>query len=142
MSSPRLRTPAPGCATKISVASPSLVTGAKSRKVSNGIFAKTCGLITIVPSKPSSSVWPSASACATCCVPMLPLAPGRFSTITCWPRRAASGSATTRALLSATPPGVKGTMMRTGLVGHSCAPAALIRINQRKGVRAIFMKQV
>src|SRR5258706_1364990 len=70
---------------------------------------------------------------------MLPLAPGRFSTITCWPRRAASGSATTRALLSATPAGAKGTMMRTAFAGHSCA-AALLRIRQRKPASATLMK--
>src|SRR5262245_50628810 len=54
---------------------------------------------------------------------MLPLAPGRFSTMTCWPSRAASGSAMTRALLSARPPGANGTTMRTGRAGN-CCPAA------------------
>ena len=33
------------------------------------------------------------------------------------PEALASGSATTRALLSATPPGENGTTMRTGLIG-------------------------
>jgi hypothetical protein len=56
ISSANERTPAFGCATRISVASPSFVTGAKSRTVSKGMFGNTCGLITIVPSKPSSSV--------------------------------------------------------------------------------------
>src|SRR5688572_7940927 len=57
---------------------------------------------------------------------MLPLAPGRFSTMTCCPSRAASGSPMTRALLSVTPPGAKGTMMRTGLTGYSCAHAGCL----------------
>src|SRR5436190_6865258 len=70
---------------------------------------------------------------------MLPLAPGRFSTSTCCPRRAASGSATTRALLSATPPGENGTMMRTGFAGHSCASAPVIAIAQRMQAIAIFI---
>src|SRR5437868_15059528 len=48
-----------------------------------------------------------------------------------------SGSATTRALLSATPPGANGTMMRTGFTGHSCPMAALITISERKTLRAI-----
>src|SRR4051812_28711785 len=65
---------------------------------------------------------------------MLPLAPGRFSTITCWPSRRPSGSATTRALLSATPPGAKGTMMRIGFAGQSseCAGPAASNVSARK----------
>jgi hypothetical protein len=35
----------------------------------------------------SSSVWPSAADRATTCVPMLPLAPALFSTMTGWPQR-------------------------------------------------------
>src|SRR6185503_6902264 len=68
---------------------------------------------------------------------MLPLAPGRFSTSTCWPRRCASGSATTRALLSATPPGENGTMMRTGFCGHSCAVAPFNKMKLSNAARAI-----
>ena len=40
----------------MSVASPILPTGAKSLSVSKGMFANTCGLMTIVPSKASTSV--------------------------------------------------------------------------------------
>src|SRR5215831_1606282 len=54
---------------------------------------------------------------------MLPLAPGRFSTTTDWPRRAPSRSATTRALVSVTPPGANGTTRRSGRAGQSCALA-------------------
>ncbi len=56
MNSARFLAGTEGCATRISVASPSLVTGAKSFSVSNGIFGNTCGLMTIVPSNPRSSV--------------------------------------------------------------------------------------
>src|SRR5260221_9933612 len=48
-----------------------------------------------------------------------------------------SGSATTRALLSATPPGETGTMMRSGFAGHSWAGAVLIRISERQTPRTI-----
>src|SRR5258708_8804049 len=134
-----------GCATRISVASPSLVTGAKSRKVSNGIFANTWGLITIVPSKPSTRVGPSGALLATCSVPMLPEAPGRFSTTTGWPRRAPSRSATVRALVSVTPPAAKGTTSRTGRDGKarpepakgSCAKAAWAATSARTAVSTI-----
>src|SRR5439155_25266571 len=71
---------------------------------------------------------------------MLPLAPGRFSTSTGCPRRIPSGSATTRALLSATPPGANGTMMRSGFAGQSCAAAndaANHRINAAETTRML-----
>jgi hypothetical protein len=54
-----------------------------------------------------SRVWPSGSACATTWLPMLPPAPGRFSTTTCWPRRRPSGSLSSRAAMSVVPAGVK-----------------------------------
>src|SRR5882762_2932475 len=73
-----------------------------------------------VPSKPSTSVWPSGALLATCSVPMLPEAPGRFSTTTGWPRRAPSRSVTARALVSVTPPAAKGTTNRTGRDGKAC----------------------
>src|SRR6218665_2302126 len=48
---------------------------------------------------------------------MLPGGVGRLSTTTCWPSRAPRRSATTRAPVSVTPPGVKGTTRRIGLFG-------------------------
>src|SRR5256885_1412240 len=57
-------------------------------------------------------------------MPMVPPAPGRFSTSTCWPSAAESLSATGRAMVSVAEPGVKGTMMRMGLEGNDCAIAA------------------
>jgi hypothetical protein len=73
---------------------------------------------------PISSVWPSR-LCSAAATPMALPAPGLFSTITAWPSCGASTSASTRAEPSAPPPGAKGTMMRSGLVGQaSAAPAA------------------
>jgi hypothetical protein len=50
-------------------------------------------------------------------VPMLPEAPALFSTTIGWPRRRDSASATTRPLVSVTPPAANGTMSRMGLSG-------------------------
>src|SRR5262245_16733621 len=55
---------------------------------------------------------------------MIALCPGRFSTITCWPRPFAISSATARATMSWLPPGTSGTIRRTGLAGKVCATAA------------------
>ncbi len=55
---------------------------------------------------------------------MVPPAPGRFSTITGWPRLAASLSVTLRPMTSVTLPGVKGTITRSVRLGKgSCASA-------------------
>src|ERR1700761_9404941 len=54
---------------------------------------------------------------------MLPAAPGRFSTITCWPSALPSCSAVTRARMSTDCPAGKGTTMRNGLAGHCWAAA-------------------
>src|SRR5688500_16159410 len=54
---------------------------------------------------------------------MLVAAPGRFSTTNCWPRYSESFGASSRAMMSVPPPGVKPTSMRTGLVGYACAEA-------------------
>src|SRR3954471_21418127 len=55
---------------------------------------------------------------------MVPAAPARFSTITCWPSASPSAGATARAVMSTLPLGGQGTTMRTGLFGNSCAWAA------------------
>ncbi len=47
----------------------------------------------------------------------MPLAPGRFSTITCWPRRSLIFGAMRRDMMSVVLPGGKGTTMRTGFDG-------------------------
>src|SRR5688572_17901681 len=53
---------------------------------------------------------------------MTPPAPGRLSTITCWPQRSLSFWATKRAEKSDVLPGDP-VMRRTGRVGYSCAAA-------------------
>ena len=65
----------------------------------------------------TSSVYPSASACATISVARLVAAPGRLSTMNCWPRRCDSHSPISRALMSDAAPGGKPTMMCTGRAG-------------------------
>ncbi len=47
----------------------------------------------------------------------MPLAPGRFSTITCWPRRSPIFGAIRRDMMSVVFPGGKGTTIRIGLPG-------------------------
>ena len=65
----------------------------------------------------NNSVWPSAGARMTASVAMLVAAPGRFSTMTCWPSRSDSHCATRRAPISAGPPAGKPTIKCTGRVG-------------------------
>src|SRR2546421_5519416 len=56
---------------------------------------------------------------------MFPAAPGRLSTITCWPHASESFCAAARASRSVVPPAGNGTTRRTGLVGYvACAPLA------------------
>ena len=45
------------------------------------------------------------------------LAPGLFSTITCWPQASVKRCASVRPSASVTPPGAAGTTIVTGLVG-------------------------
>jgi len=54
---------------------------------------------------------------ATKSVPMLPPAPGRFSTRNGCRHASVSFCATSRAMMSFGPPGANGTMIRTGLEG-------------------------
>src|SRR6185503_8367991 len=70
---------------------------------------------------------------------MLPLAPTLFSMTTGCPRRAASRSEIARTELSAKPPAEKGTTMRTGLAGQSCARASAVDAS-RSMKRIFFMK--
>ena len=119
MTSVRVLAGRAGLATSIKVASPIFPTGTKSLTVSKGVFAKTCGLMTIVPSNPRTSVYPSAAAVLTKLVPMLPEAPGLLSTIICCPNLFPRCSAIKRPLVSVTPPGVNGTTKRIVLLGHA-----------------------
>src|SRR5665213_530491 len=71
---------------------------------------------------------------------MLPLAPDLFSITTCWPSARDKWSPTTRAAVSAEPPGGNGTMEWIGCSGQSPATAAesmRTRIRLAKGNRII-----
>src|SRR5687767_15479684 len=57
-------------------------------------------------------------------MPMIPFAPGRLSTMTCWPQDSVSFWATWRAMMSGPEAGACGTMIRMGRVGYVCAVAA------------------
>src|SRR5450830_1652697 len=62
-------------------------------------------------------------------VPMLPPAPGRLSTMSCWPSVSDSFCATMRAIASLARPATWGTTRVTGLLGYllSCARAGVVR---------------
>src|SRR5712692_9903689 len=74
---------------------------------------------------------------------MLPPAPARFSTTTCWPRFSASVFATMRATVSVPPPGSKPTTVVTGLPGKPpCARAPAAKANAKtaaKHLMAVFL---
>src|SRR6185503_7251452 len=60
---------------------------------------------------------------------MLPPAPERFSTTTCWPRRSPIGFCRMRAVVSVPPPGSNPTTTVTGLFGEfpwAIAPRAIL----------------
>src|SRR5688572_10650034 len=111
-----------GCTTSRNWMRASCVTGMKSANGSNGCLPR-CGLTENTLSGASSQVWPSGALFATRSAPMFWLPPGRFSTTTgcghCNPALSA------RAMVSGEPPGVSGTMMRTGLSGKPCAWATV-----------------
>src|SRR5262245_21693382 len=77
------------------------------------------------PTMLTPSVCPSGAALATAAVPVLPLAPARFSTTNGLAVRCCSPSATMRARLSGVEPAANGTTMVTVCAGHSWAWAAL-----------------
>jgi len=79
------------------------VIGVKSFSASYGMRLYSHGLMACVATAPITTVWPSAGAWATRPAPMLPPAPGLFSTITL-PRLAAAASASERAAASSGPP--------------------------------------
>src|SRR3954453_20682331 len=69
---------------------------------------------------------------------MLPPAPARFSTITCWPMFSARNLATTRATVSVPPPGSKPTTMVTGLEGKFCPIAKQENENAKAAKRNLI----
>src|SRR5262245_61721362 len=76
-------------------------------------------------------VWPSGSAFATISVATTPPAPGRLSMMICWPIWSLIFCATTRAVMSPTPPGPNGTRKRIGLDGNCCALAVRAMLASR-----------
>src|SRR5256885_17198654 len=54
----------------------------------------------------------------------MPLAPGRFSTMICWPRRSVIFGPARRVMMSMVLPGGKGMTILIGLAGYDCASAA------------------
>src|SRR6267142_5612434 len=67
------------------------------------------------------NVYPSPADFATASAPIVEPAPGRFSTITGCLQASERRCATLRATASTPPPGGKGTIIRTGLIGYGCA---------------------
>jgi len=92
-------------------------TGVKSVTGLNGTFLYRLAAISRVLAL-TITVCPSGAALATWSAPMLPLAPGLFSTITGWPRRSESFGPTVRAMMSMPVPGVKGTTTLIGWLGQ------------------------
>ena len=74
------------------------------------------GAIATVPVLPMTSVYPSGGLFASWRVPMPP-APGRFSTMICWPNVRLIVSARMRAITSLPPPGACGTISVIGRAG-------------------------
>src|SRR2546425_9045297 len=69
------------------------------------------------------SVWPSGGDFTTISVPIVPEAPGLFSTKNGWSQRACSLGASKRATMSGPAAGVNGTTIRTGRLESPCASA-------------------
>src|SRR5262245_51661809 len=60
---------------------------------------------------------------------MISFAPGRFSTTTCWLQVSVSFWPIARTKMSAGPPAVYGTRMRTGFAGYGCATAVTATVH-------------
>ena len=71
----------------------------------------------LVPTVPTSSVYPSGALLATMSAPMLPPAPPRLSMMNDWPSRSDSFCATMRPRMSVVPPAGKGTIVLTDFTG-------------------------
>src|SRR5256885_10818308 len=100
----------------------------------NGIAAISSALMLNGPGGATKSWWPSAGALSTRSTPMLPLAPGRLSTMKGCPCSRASSSAARRASRSTAPPGGLVAMTRTGRSGQPCARAIARMSNAKANV--------
>src|SRR5439155_551255 len=95
----------------------SCVTGRESLRGSKPRLEYRCGAV-VIPSVPTSIVYPSGALLATYSMPIWPAAPVRFSTMPAWPKTRLSRSATGRVAMSVEPPAGKGTIHRIGFDGH------------------------
>src|SRR5215475_10935581 len=112
-----------GLTAKAYVATAILLTGARSVEGLYGRSLNRAGVIVNVFTV-TIRVWPSGLALATKSVPMLPLAPGLFSTTTGCFHRSESLGPITRARMSMPVPVVNGTTRVTGRLGKPCACAS------------------
>src|SRR5882672_11293948 len=113
------------------------VTAVVSSIGSNGMSFCSTALTTCAPTT-IATTWPSGGDLTITSVPMMPFAPGRFSTSTCWPHVSCMRAASARLMMSVPPPGVYGTMMRTGLDGN-WAFAAKDKSSPSNNPHAVFM---
>src|SRR5262249_33905491 len=93
--------------------------GAKSLTTLNDVLT-VAGMMAISGTLASSSVCPSGGARATNSAATAPAAPGRLSTMNCWPNVPPSRVATKRATSSELPPLANGTTILTGRCGQDC----------------------
>src|ERR1035437_30461 len=94
----------------------------------------------VIPTEPGGTtpmVWPSGTAWASAPIPIVLLAPERFSTSTGCPRPCDMPSAMNLTSTSAFPPGGNGTMMRIGRLGNVCASTD---IEPQKTARPVKMR--
>src|SRR3954463_8240889 len=85
---------------------------------------------------------PSGGDLAQSSMPMLPPAPARLSATNWTPYALVSVSAAKRPMMSVGPPGGKGMITRTGLVGHCCACAAHVQRIAAVAATAIVLNVV
>src|SRR5260221_2677895 len=98
-----------------------------SRQHGSGLSAPATALLMSA----RNSVCPSGGAFAASRAAMTPFAPGRFSTITGWPKASDSLLAIWRARMSGELPATEGTRILIGRLGKPCAPAtALVKTAQ------------
>ena len=106
------------------------------------MLENSSALITSGPTMLTPSVCPSGAALATAAVPVLPLAPARFSTIKGCFSLSCRPSATMRARLSGVEPALKGTMMVTWPDGHSCAWTCVDRHQSPAATRLAMKRRI
>ena len=123
------------------------LTGTSALIGSNPRLLIMCGAMEIIPCPASNSVAPSGVAVATARVPMVPPAPGRFSTIAAMPSFAPSSRAISLAVWSIALPGGMGAMIlrifwlgvcaMTGAAARQAASAKVTSTLRRKEVAII-----